>query len=172
MIPGLPPPDAAYATHFPVLAAVVARTSGDVAEVGSGQFSTPLLEALIQPPRKWATYETDPSWISSLRLARLPNHRVVPLGAEQVPDLSGFEVVLIDGEIPGHRADVALGCQGRILLLHDANPDWEPTYHYRERVVPRFRYHAFYSRLRPWTLIVSNDVDPFSFLPRTLLFRE
>lgn len=172
MIPGLPPPDPAYATHFPVLAAVVARTTGDVAEVGAGQFSTPLLEALVHPPRRWTTFETDPNWIRGLRMPLLPHHDVRPLPPERVPNLSSYEVALIDGEVPYHRADIALSCGARILILHDANPDWEPTYHYRERVIPRFRYHAFYGRLRPWTLIVSNEVDPMGLLPPTLLFRE
>lgn len=172
MIEGLPRPDPTYATHFPVLAAVVARTTGAVAEVGSGQFSTPLLETLVHPPRRWATFETSPTWISNLRIPRLSNHQIIPVRPNEVPDLTGYEVAFIDGEVPAFRADIALGCGAHILIMHDANPDWEPTYHYRDRLRSRFKFHAFYGRLRPWTMILSNHVDPFDLLPPSTLFQE
>lgn len=172
MIPGLPPPNPAYATHFPVLASVVASTTGAVAEVGSGQFSTPLLESLVHPPRRWTSFETDLNWLHSLRHPRLPNHDLRIIDPLQVPDLSDYEVALIDGGEPSFRADIALGCGARIIVCHDANPDWEPTYHYRERLLRRFRFHAFYCRLNPWSLIVSDFVDPRDLMPRGLLFKE
>ncbi len=172
MIPGAPIPMAAYGSHFAVLAATVARTSGPVAEVGCGCFSTPLLEALIHPPRRWTTFETDPRWFNLVDHPFLPNHDSRIIGKRQVPDLRDYEVAFIDGEIPEFRADIALGCGARILVCHDAEPHWDHIQQYRKRLLPAFKYHAFYSRLDPWTLIVSNDVDPFDLLPRTLLFPE
>lgn len=172
MIPGLPQPNPSYGTHFPVLASIVGATSGDVAEVGSGQFSTPLLEAIVRPPRRWTSFETDLNWLHSLRHPRLPNHDLRIISPLQVPDLSRYEVALIDGGEPSFRADIALRCNARVLIVHDANPDWEPTYHYRERLLRCFRYHAFYCRLNPWSLILSDSLDPFALMPSGLLFRE
>jgi len=172
VIPGLPSPNSAYSTHFPVTAAVVAATSGDVAEVGSGCFSTPLLEALVRPPRRWTSFETDLGWLHSLKHPRLPNHNLRIMGGGGVPDLRGYEVALIDSGNPGFRADIALGCGASILIMHDANPGWESVYRYRERLIPRFKFYALYCRLEPWTMVLSNEVDPFDLLPNGLLFRE
>lgn len=172
MIAGVPfRPDAGYSTHAPVLAALIAKTGGGVAEVGAGFFSTPLLEAMVRAPRELATFETDPSWFYSMLPERRPGRTVRFRLEGEIPDLRRFEVALVDSSPSSFRADIAVWCGAKIVVLHDANPDWEGDYGYRARVLPKFRYHGFYARLYPWTLVVSDEVDPVELLPG-LLFRE
>lgn len=54
----------ATATHSPVLAAMLAKTEGDVLELGTGHYSTPFLHFICQPNRFILSIDTDERWIS------------------------------------------------------------------------------------------------------------
>lgn len=72
----------AYATHLPLLAACVHRTRGPVLELGSGDYSTPLLHALCsrsiesEAPRTVVTLDSDAVWLARYDDLRTPWHAI------------------------------------------------------------------------------------------------
>ena len=174
----MPTNDLGYLSHFPVLAAGLAKTTGAVLELGMGWGSTPLLHAVCRAQnRTLASFETDRNWLD--RFSFLHEGGEVGFRTHHmyfIEDwLKGFPwvtagpygVALIDcapGEI---RKDLALRLKGKakFILLHDAlsdPPHGAGNYRYDE-IVPEFRFVECYRVVRPATLILS-DFEPFGLL--------
>ena len=122
-------PDYGYASHFPVLAAALAKTTGPVLELGMGWGSTPMLHAMCAPKlRILNSLETDKNWYKQFESFDCDFHSVL-----RVPDWKDimaqfgmshvlkWDVAFIDcspGEI---RKDLAMRLKGKakFILLHD-----------------------------------------------------
>ena len=151
-------PDFGVYSHYPVLAAAVARTTGPVLELGCGWGSTPMLRAMCRVMnRKLESYDTDKEWADKFG---------VPVVQDQRWDLwepleKHYGVIFIDcspGEI---RRDLAvrLKDQATFQVLHDHEAGSAAAYYY-ETILEYFKYNETYRMLRPHTLILSN-VEPF-----------
>ena len=159
--------DLGYLSHYPVLAAALAKTTGPVLELGMGWGSTPLLHAMCAGQRDLSSFETDKNWMGLFKWMEKPTHGI---GWVDNWDKFGFgdhwwAVAFIDcapGEI---RKDLALRLKGKakFIVMHDALSDGihgaGGNYQY-ESIIPKFKYHEFYAVLRPATLILS-DEEPF-----------
>lgn len=171
-------------SHYPFLAAVVARTSGPVVEFGVGWGSSPLLHYLCRG-RRLLSADTDAAWLALWEGYRVGAHefrRVVPLRpivagssgvnemieawvafAHEVAELKP-DVVFLD-QAPGEaRVPCALVLKGHVkfLLCHDREAD-EPggggNYRWRD-LEGRFKYQTISKRMGPWTAVYS-DVEEF-----------
>lgn len=184
--------DGSYGTHAPVLAAALAKTTGPVMELGMGWGSTPLLHAVCAMQGKHLySMDGDINWVREMMRAVgepelrpglnslvtgyfPPEHqfRHVEPGrwCEWVTAAARWSwgVVFIDcapGEI---RKDLALALKSsaKFIILHDAlqdPPHGAGNYRY-ESIIPQFKYHEFYTVLKPATLILS-DYEPFLLGP-------
>jgi len=148
------------------------RTSGPILELGSGWFSTPLIAA-FSAGRYVRTIESDAGW---LRVVALPcvarrfaegKHDVVYVKdfADAPVEDKHWSVVLVDHEPPPRRGvDLArLADRADLLVAHDSQHE---AYGYWP-VFERFKYRYDYTRLLPWTTVVSN-VDPLDWLEDAL----
>lgn len=149
-------------THFPILAACVARTSGPVIELGCGDYSTPMLHLLCKN-RLLVSVESDASWLARYEDLKSPNHELSLVrdwsSASRIEERT-WDVALVD-HAPGERRVPEirrLMHRAKFIVVHDTE---DPGYGY-ETVLPEFRYRYDYKRLRPWTTVVSMTEE---FLP-------
>ena len=164
-----------YGSHFPILAGVVAGSTGPVLELGAGNWSTPMLHYMCRGMnRMLVTADNDPTWITTFAEYRRTWHELHAVTDWAAFDLEGvarqqgaFAVAFIDcapGEI---RHDLIRRLQGhaRYIIAHDSERDWETGANYLyETVTPLFKHVTEFRRFRPYTLILS-DQAPFEIEP-------
>lgn len=171
-------------SHYPILAAVVARTTGPVVECGVGWGSTPLLHYLCRG-RKLVSADMDERWLAlwdgyrggTHTFQRVPHRQIVEGSSgvnEKIEAWVAFcseigkdlrpSVVFLD-QAPGEaRVPCALALRPyvRFIVAHDLEAD-EPggggNYRWRD-LDGVFKYHARSKRMGPWTGVYS-DVEEF-----------
>lgn len=148
-------PDLGFFSHYPVLAAAVARTSLPFLELGCGYGSTPMLRLMGRGYVE--SWDSDPEW------AKRFDAHLVQDWATWEPHQKYYGVVFIDcapGEV---RKDLAVKMKDRCtyVILHDAECDTVHggggNYQY-DSILHHFKYAVYYRELRPHTLILSNGV--------------
>ena len=166
--------DFGYISHFAVLAAALAKTTGPVLELGMGWGSTPMLHAICQAQNRWLmSVETNPEWVERFRDLAMSGHdmllecgswRDIPLW-DPPTEPKKFAVAFIDFAPGEARKDLAMKLKGKakFIILHDAECDGihggGGNYQYQS-IVENFKYVEYYRLLRPVTLILSDD-EPF-----------
>jgi hypothetical protein len=176
LIEGVERKDMGPSSHFPVLAAAVARTKGPVIEFGMGDYSTPMLHGLCRD-RLLVSVESDPKWLAQFEEFRSPNHELhLVNGApnrsawEQykgIEERSDWSVALVD-QWSDYRYDIALRLKGRckFIICHDVEELFLPktyssAFHWSE-LIGKFKYTWFWRRYVPYTMVLS-DEEEFSF---------
>ena len=150
------------ATHLHALIPVIEQSSGRVAEIGAGLFSTPYLhwKTYLQK-RSLVTFENDTKFLSIFDRYKTEWHQIVPVTDWNMIDLSGeWGVVLID-HAPAERRiheirRLANSCD--YIIVHDTEGRKESVYHYKE-ILSTFKYRKDFTLARPHTCVVSNLVD-------------
>lgn len=145
-----------YSTHVPVLAAAVAAARpGPVLELGAGSFSTPLLHAICQATgRRLLTLDGDSNWAARFTEFRSETHRVEVASDwdAAIPD-DVWAVVFVDHAPAGRRVHeidrLREACE--LMVVHDTE---DARYGYEE-VFAKFAFRVDYTRLRPWTSLLS-----------------
>ncbi len=181
-----------YGSHYPVLAACVARAAllakgtdrpdcpnpryGDVLELGSGDFSTPMLHYLCRALGvSLVTMDTSLEWMSRFG----DYHYVGPNGLHVFTHVRDWEhqqldaldmkwgVVFVDcapGEMRWKLIE-RLANHATFIVAHDSERDHGTGANYEyEKIRPLFKHVTEFRRFRPYTLILSNveefKVDP------------
>jgi protein-L-isoaspartate O-methyltransferase len=144
------PPDP-YSTHLWPLAFWLDRVNPRPLEIGTGYYSTPLIQA-----QGGLSVEEDQNWLSHMR--KFYPQIISPMG--RVLSEEKFGVVLIDSCIEGERVKwlERLRPNGKVFILHDSNPDWDSVYGY-SKIRGTFKYARDYADFYPHTLVLSNVVD-------------
>lgn len=146
--------DIGVSSHFPVLAAAVARTSGPVLELGCGWGSTPMLR-LMCSGRKLESYDNSEAWAKSMSAV------YVPRWDKWEPKEPHYSVAFVDCSPGEERRHLMMRLKGRatFIVAHDHEAGPAAAYFY-EYITPQFKYVEVYRVLRPHTLILS-DEQPF-----------
>lgn len=154
-----------YATHLPVLAAVVAAArSGAVLELGAGRYSTPVLHALCAATkRRLLTLDGNAAWIDQFTAFRSATHAIELVSDwNTVVPSEEWAVVFVD-HAPAEQRAVEIekfreSCE--IMIVHDT----EDMVHYGyPAALARFVHRMDYKRLVPWTSILSMTRDLSDF---------
>lgn len=155
-----------YGTHITPLTTAVLATYGPVFEMGSGDFSTPLLHSICKRMnREMLTADTDKDWLLNFKDLASPEHKFiyVPVYELKDPSLWGkvgnqkWSVVFIDHR-PGERRalDILRFKElAEIIVVHDTE---NPGYQY-ENSFKEFKYRYDYLRYSVRTTLVSNFID-------------
>jgi len=145
-----------YTTHIPVLIKALNSTEGDVLELGSGLFSTPLLHWLCaESGRRLETFEDEKEYFDFANQFRSRNHKILFVEDWDKIDISKKRgVVFIDHKTERRSID-ALRVNATYIILHDSETD---TYGY-SKVYPKFKYVYQYTFANPWTAVLSNTED-------------
>jgi hypothetical protein len=146
------------ASHIFVLVRAFEQSEGDVLELGTGHYSTPMLNWMgLVTDRKIYSYDTVEEWA---KLA-IKNYSGVNHEIHFEPDLDKINLtdrhwglVLID-HAPDERRIVdtlRLKDHADFLVLHDSKPKYN---HYPD-IDKHFKYIYTDKRSRSWTTVVSN----------------
>lgn len=148
--------DLGVSSHFPVLAAAVARTSGPVLELGCGWGSTPMLKLLCRDAHKLLeSYDNSKEW------ADLFGATHVERWDRWNPKEPYYGVCFIDSSPGEERNQLIAKMKGRAryIIAHDHEAGSAAAYYY-EHVIPLFKHAEVYRVVRPHTLILSDEA-PF-----------
>lgn len=162
-------------SHVPWLGLLVSRTKGPAVEFGIGDYSTPLLHAMVAMQRRQLfSYETDFDWFQQYREMESDYHHL-ELIQSWAPDrfnVCGYwDLAFVDCS-PGvdDRQDVSprvdlikrLKGKSKFIAAHDTEADIPPSaggFGWKE-LDGLFRYETVLDRFRPWTTVYS-DVEEF-----------
>ena len=151
---------ARMATHVPLLVRAFDISQGDVLEVGTGYFSTTILDWLCSiTGRKLVSYETDKGWYDRAKRLQSDYHDVIFVDDwDSIPlDQKHWGLAFIDHS-PHKRRAVEIERLANIadfIVAHDTEPRSEQGYDY-PRIYPLFKYRYDDKRVEPWTSVFSN----------------
>lgn len=160
-----------YGTHMGPLITAVMNTSGPVFEMGCGDFSTILLDAICKAQGRYLlSTDTSKEWLSLFLDLKSDIHDFVYVPVyeddwqknpkpEKWDEIGNQEwsVVFIDHR-PGERRRVDIerfADKAEIIVVHDTE---EKGYQY-EHVLNKFKYRYDYQRYNVYTTLVSNTID-------------
>lgn len=160
-------------THFPILAACLARSSGPVLELGTGDGSTPLIHYAACGVRRFVvSADGDLAWLRkySEGYACPRRHEFIHVGNwDEFSILEALEwgVALVDCAPGEARYKLAMRLANRCkwVILHDTEKDYNVGTNYTyERATPSYKYVTEFRRFRPYTMVCSN-VERFGIEP-------
>lgn len=149
-------------THNPLLIQAVLMSKGDVCELGSGFFSTPLLHWLCSlTGRNLVTYESDDDYYEFANKFRSRHHKIIKVSSsfEEIDCTRHWGVVLIDHspKKPLRRGQDAVRLKNTAdyIVLHDTEFEEEKHYGYDE-MWPQFKYRHDWKKVKPFASVISN----------------
>jgi hypothetical protein len=142
-----------YSTHIPLLALFVSKSKGKVLELGSGYYSTYLLDALCIN-RQLVTVEQNLEWLDKFKQLESPRHILI-----NEYDIYNHKwgLVFVDNAPVEDRSIILKGIKdiADYVIVHDTE---DSGYQY-EYVLCDYKYRYDYKRLCPWTTVVSNKFN-------------
>jgi hypothetical protein len=149
-----------WSTHNTVLIDVLENSTGDVLEVGSGPFSTPLLHWICKKMnRRLLTYENFKYYFDFAKTFTSKNHRIRFVEDWDKIDIkTRYGVVFLDHAPQERRGIDALRFKdvADYIVMHDTETD---KCFKVEDIVKQFKYSYTWKECRPWTTILSNTKD-------------
>lgn len=153
-----------YGSHLPLLTAAVALTTGRVVELGSGLYSTPVLQAIcLAQHRPLHTIDNDRDWLASVwregSQLHTSQHIADWLDLHRNGGLLRCDVAFIDMAPASARTDAirVMRRWARILVVHDTEFEQQHNYPGMEDAIAAFPYRVDDRRRGPWTTAVSAD---------------
>ena len=166
-----------FGTHMVPLVNAVMNTTGDVFEMGSGDYSTPLLHYILtNQKRNLLTADTDLKWLDLFTYLKNEYHEFKhvkvydddwslnpkPNKWDEIGNQK-WSVVFIDHR-PGERRKVDIDRfknDAEIIVVHDTETS---SYNY-ESALSKFKYRFDYRVYKTYTTVVSNFVDVKKLFP-------
>ena len=151
-----------FSSHLPALIHTLAKTTGDVLELGTGLFSTPFLHYLCVPKKRLlVSVYNNQKYYESVLCFEHEYHKIIYTEDWAIPDLvRQWSVVFIDHGPPEQRrvdllrfADLAT-----YIVVHDTNGRQDTHYHF-STAWQDFKYVYTYNKFFPATTIVSNSME-------------
>jgi len=149
-------------THLAILLKCFELGDGPILEMGTGQFSTPILDMMCKRRQKrWIlSLENDPEWYA-INKAKYESdyHKFMFVQDWDAPPImeTHWGLVLIDHKPALRRKTdiVRLKHRAHYILCHDSEPEIERFYRY-DRAYPHFKYRYDYEECEPFTTVLSN----------------
>lgn len=149
-----------YTTHMGVLLKVLQMSQGDVVELGTGLFSTPLLHWVCKDMnRLLISYENNSDYYSIARQYQSRLHRIrFVTNYNEVDTKTHRGLVFIDHQPDETRGDITLLFKDSAdyIVLHDTE---DPETNNYTKAWPYFKYIYTWKECRPWVSVVSNFKD-------------
>lgn len=150
-----------HSSHLPLLIKMVSLTDGDVLELGTGMFSTPVLHWMCVPDkRNLVSYESNKKYYEIATQYSSEYHTInYTKDFEDIEIEKEWDVVFID-HIANRRSKEAerVANYAKFVILHDTDWRSERHYHYKE-IYHLYKYKYQFHLVRPKTTVVSNFVD-------------
>ena len=156
-----------YSTHIPVLLQALKLTSGDVLELGSGVFSTPLLHwVCTAEKRNLLTVDNDLDFYTWEKDFTNSYHKFLFVEDWDLAKIEkNWDVVLVDHSPAERRIyDIErLLNFAKFIIVHDTNFRHDHMYHY-SRIYDLFLYKYTFGGVYPSTGVLSNFEDVSTFM--------
>jgi len=152
-------------SHLPWLASLAAQTKGTFLELGTGDYSTPFLNAAVaNRGRLLISYETEKWWAEKIAHFESPDHRIVMVDKWDDVEFPEADVAFVDFHPGDERVKVIRRLQGKIkfIIAHDTEADIPPAagaYGWAS-LDGVFKYQTILKTFRPWSTVYS-DVEEF-----------
>lgn len=149
-----------WGSHIPILIKVMENTTGDVLEVGMGNYSTPLLHWMCSDKkRNLHSYDNNKGYFDLFQNGLNEYHKIYLVdNFDGVGTNNVWSVAFIDSNPMDGRTPIALALANiaQIIIVHDSEHREERFYHYRKLLFPIFKYRYDYTKFRPNTSVLSN----------------
>ncbi len=151
-----------YGSHLPVLLKIVPKTKGDVLELGTGTFSTPVLHYLcVLAKRHLVSYDNDKEWLNIWGRYQCEYHDIKFVNNwDEAKIEKKWDVALVDHSPDFRRVKEIkrLANLAKYIVIHDANGRWERNYYY-STIYPLFKYKKIWDKDDTHTVVLSNFVS-------------
>lgn len=140
---------------------MVIETTGDVLELGTGMFSTPVLHWLCVPDKRTlVSYESHRKFYDIAKQYSDEFHTVnFTENFDEIDIEKPWDVVFVDHEAKRRsREAIRVANCAKFVILHDTCWRDEKHYHYQE-AYPYYKYFYQFHLARPKTTLLSNFVD-------------
>lgn len=157
-----------WGTHLPLLTRLVDMTDGPILELGTGVWSTPVLDFMCNGTnRKLVSYDNDPVWHEYNKKWQSNYHdiRLVEDWDKAPFDMMHWSIAFIDHK-PAKRRKVdikRLANCANFIIIHDSESESDKFFKY-SWIYKYFKYRYDYANCRPNTTVLSNFVDVKSLL--------
>lgn len=153
---------------MPVLMRLAAITQGDILELGTGIYSTPLLHWSCRPVgRQLYSYDNEPRYFEFIRQYATDFHHVFFVENWSDIDIEKpWAFALIDHAPREQRTvDLArLKGHADYIVIHDTDPRQDKHYGFRSSgLLDSFKYQWTYRPMTSWTTVVSDKFDLSEF---------
>ena len=155
--------DPKYGSHLPILLRLVDLTAGPILELGTGGYSTAMLDLMCrQTKRKLVSYDNDPKWHKDNLQWQSDFHDIKLIQDWDKAEIDSihWSIVLIDHRPALRRRVEAVRLKDKadFILLHDSEPEIDRFYRYSS-IYKHFKSRYDYTKVKPNTTILSNFVD-------------
>jgi len=141
---------------------VMAKTTGNVLELGTGVFSTPYLHyACMLANRKLVSIDNDRSWQKWVDYYRSPTHEIIFIDDwDKAPIDKPWDVVLVDHSPSIRRKEdiKRLANFAKYIVIHDSTKTYYHTYAYHE-IYTLFKYRKVWDKDQRRTDVLSNFIS-------------
>lgn len=153
----------AYSTHQPLLLASVVATDGRIVELGTGYYSTPLLQAIgTVQGREVLSFDNDRDWMNKFTYEK--PHKGFCI---EWSDLHRYgedlrcDVAFVDAAPADVRASLVdvMRRWATIIVVHDTETEQRHNYPKVEEALQSFKYRVDDKRRGAWTTAVSDVFD-------------
>ncbi|KKL89449.1 hypothetical protein LCGC14_1914590 [marine sediment metagenome] len=155
-----------FGSHVPMLLKCFEQSDGPVLEMGTGIFSTPILDMLCKQRQKRhiLSLENDPKWFAETHKEyQSPYHDVVLVQDwDNAPIEDKFWGLALVDHRPKNRRRVdilRLKYRAYFVIIHDSQPDSEQRHYRYHRIYDHFRYRYDFTECLPHTTVLSNYND-------------
>ena len=145
-------------THLPVLISALSRTSGDVLELGTGKYSTPVLHELCEEQkRRLFSYESNRDYYERVKHFQTRLHSVEHIeNFDEASIEQDWSLVFID-HAPADRRIVDIErvkTHSDYIVCHDTEPESDCIYEY-SKTFKNFLYRWDYTKFETHTTVLS-----------------
>jgi len=145
-------------THLPVLVSVLSRTDGDVLELGTGKFSTPVLHEFCEiMGRRLFSYESNKEYYDKVKSLQTKLHSIEYVeNFSQASIEQDWSLVFIDHRPADRRVVDIKRVSGYAdyIVCHDTEPESDYIYGY-SGTFKNFPYRWDYTKFKTHTTVVS-----------------
>ena len=161
--------DPAYGSHlFPLMHCVINTGKSPILELGTGVYSSVMLNAYLPVERLMFSFETDKAWSDQFQSIKRPGHFLFQVASyDDIYSMdcmkhpfSTFGLIIVD-HAPCERriVDVTrLRNDNSIFIMHDVET---PIYGY-SKIAPMFKCNYVFNRKNPHTALFSNNAPVFN----------
>ena len=150
------------ASHLPLLTRIFDLSIGDVAELGTGYFSTLLFHWLATTfKRNVYSFESKEYWYKRAKKFENKYHHIVYCPKWSDAPIERYWGMAFVDHSPGKQRPnevIRLANYADYIVIHDTQMQSDTEYQF-STAFPHFKYKYDYTKVLPWTSVVSNFKD-------------